>query len=430
MVAKPTLADGQYRGLLNVATLIVLHGPSTASAAIDIESKFTESALGHVQISDYRQFAHGRHHWLAKHPATTSVLSIESLDDEDIASQTLALLPESLPSRRVRVSQRGWIADLGAICEGFYLAGAAGRARGIDPGKPGVPPFGRKLYHANAFRQKGASDDLPRWKIQAIERKASHRIERLIAEDQLSFWLAALDEVLEKLANARFGGLVVDYDGTLCHEDRRFDPLPADITQVLSAHLASGMILGVATGRGKSVRERLHEALPKKYWSQVIVGYYNGGQLFRLSDLDMPDNAERVGSELTSIATAIQQDGLLNQGKITLRDRQITLNPYPGWFNNVQFSFGSILPPDFPLNAESNAAFLALADKYYDPSIENEHTRVAGTDAKLGFGQCALPLVLEHNTPNNSIALVWSDTVGKDGHHAMRPLFRRRQRHM
>ncbi|MDZ4848337.1 MAG: hypothetical protein SGI77_03520, partial [Pirellulaceae bacterium] len=101
-----------------------------------------------------------------------------------------------------------------------------------------------------------------------------------------------------------------------------------------------------------------------------------------------------------------------------------------GWFHNVQFSFGSILPPDFPLNVELNAAFLALADKYYDPLIENEHTRVAGTDAKLGFGQCALPLVLEHNTPNNSIALVWADTVGKDGRHAMRPLFRRRQRHM
>lgn len=330
MAAKPTLADGHYRELLNVPTLIVLHGPSTASAAIDIESKFTESALGHVQLSDYRQFAHGRHHWLAKNPATTAVLSLESPDDEDIASQTLSLLPESLPSRRVRVSHRGWVADLGAICEGFYLAGAAGRARGIDPGRPGVPPFGRKLYHANAFREKRPSDELPRWKVRAIERKASHRIDRLIAEDQLSFWLAALDEVLEKLANERFGGLVVDYDGTLCHEDRRFDPLPADIAQVLSAHLASGMLIGVATGRGISVRERLHEALPKKYWSQVIVGYYNGGQLFRLSDPDLPDNADRVGSKLNSIATAIKQDGLLNQGKITLRDRQITLNPYPG----------------------------------------------------------------------------------------------------
>ena len=61
------------------------------------------------------------------------------------------------------------------------------------------------------------------------------------------------------------------------------------------------------------------------------------------------------------------------------------------------------------------AAFLELTDRYYDSSIENKHTRVAGTDAKLGFGQCALPLILEHNTPNNSIALIWADTPGERG---------------
>lgn len=99
------------------------------------------------------------------------------------------------------------------------------------------------------------------------------------------------------------------------------------------------------------------------------------------------------------------------------------------WFRHVQFSFGAILPADLPLTPAIHKPFLDLANKYYDPSIENEHTRVAGTGAMLGFGQCALPLVLEHNTPNNSVALLWADTVGKDGSHAMRPLFRRRQRH-
>lgn len=99
------------------------------------------------------------------------------------------------------------------------------------------------------------------------------------------------------------------------------------------------------------------------------------------------------------------------------------------WFGNVQFSFGAVLPSDLPLTPSTHGLFLELAKKYYDPSIETEHTRVAGTGAMLGFGECALPLVLEHNTPNNSVALLWADTVGKDGVPAMRPLFRRRQRH-
>jgi len=100
------------------------------------------------------------------------------------------------------------------------------------------------------------------------------------------------------------------------------------------------------------------------------------------------------------------------------------------WYRQVRFSFGAVLPPTLPLSVSTHGPFLALTDKYYDKSIETRHFEVAGTDAKLGFGQCALPLILEHNTPNNSIALLWADTVGAEGRHAMRPLFRRRQRHV
>ena len=45
-------------------------------------------------------------------------------------------------------------------------------------------------------------------------------------------------------------------------------------------------------------------------------------------------------------------------------------------------------------------------DRYYDKTlIEDKHTN---GDVKLGFGECALPLVLAHNTPNNTIPLLWS----------------------
>lgn len=70
-----------------------------------------------------------------------------------------------------------------------------------------------------------------------------------------------------------------------------------------------------------------------------------------------------------------------------------------------------------------------------DPEIQTKHTDVGGVNhIGLGYGGCALPLVLEHNTPNNSVALLWAETDGgsRDGARApaMRPLFRRRQRHV
>lgn len=47
-----------------------------------------------------------------------------------------------------------------------------------------------------------------------------------------------------------------------------------------------------------------------------------------------------------------------------------------------------------------------LSERYYDKELSDEHKG----DARLGFAGCALPVVLSHNTPNNSISLLWGDT--------------------
>lgn len=107
-----------------------------------------------------------------------------------------------------------------------------------------------------------------------------------------------------------------------------------------------------------------------------------------------------------------------------------------GWANNIHFSFGAVLPADLPINAVQARyqKFIDLTNRYYDPSLRTPHTDVGGVEhLGLGYGGCALPLVLDHNTPNNSVALLWAETMGQrseeDSVPAMRPLFRRRQRH-
>lgn len=100
------------------------------------------------------------------------------------------------------------------------------------------------------------------------------------------------------------------------------------------------------------------------------------------------------------------------------------------WFRDVSFTYGSVLPPEVKISPADVPAFAALVEKFYDPSIESRHTKVGGDDVRWGFGGCALPLIIEHNAPNNSIALLWAESNGEDGQHQMRPLFRRRQRHI
>ena len=63
--------------------------------------------------------------------------------------------------------------------------------------------------------------------------------------------------------------------------------------------------------------------------------------------------------------------------------------------------------------------------KYYDPVAFDEHIEVGGTTtAQLGFAGCALPVVLSHNTPNNSVYVLWGSEA-----HGFPGLFPRVSRH-
>ena len=100
-----------------------------------------------------------------------------------------------------------------------------------------------------------------------------------------------------------------------------------------------------------------------------------------------------------------------------------------GWFKGIELTSGMVLEDSVKVGLDTHPRFAELIDAYYDAAIVDKHIEKGGGDARFGFGKCALPLILDHNTPNNSIALLWAETTGDKGAHPMRPLFRRRQRH-
>ncbi len=60
------------------------------------------------------------------------------------------------------------------------------------------------------------------------------------------------------------------------------------------------------------------------------------------------------------------------------------------------------------LTPDSPEKFVDLVEKYYDDSLMDEHAKKGGTkDLKYGFFGCGLPLILHHNSPNNSLFLLW-----------------------
>jgi hypothetical protein len=94
---------------------------------------------------------------------------------------------------------------------------------------------------------------------------------------------------------------------------------------------------------------------------------------------------------------------------------------------NIQCSVQAIqhLPPAIRVTRTGDDPFRPLIEKNYDHSIFDHHIQKGGTpDAKYGYADCGLPVVLHHNTPNNAIALLWSYDD-----RAVRGLFPRVQRH-
>lgn len=99
---------------------------------------------------------------------------------------------------------------------------------------------------------------------------------------------------------------------------------------------------------------------------------------------------------------------------------------------NIEFSYGIVIPGSVTIGKDSEHPIAALCRKYYDPALEGKgkHGGQSGVKEKMfGYANCGLPVVLEHNTPNNSLALLWARTDSPDSPHRMRPLFYRRERH-
>lgn len=113
-------------------------------------------------------------------------------------------------------------------------------------------------------------------------------------------------------------------------------------------------------------------------------------------------------------------------------------------FGNSLITEGMQLPNDLRIATIDKATRIAtpthdgdgpivdLCGRYYDHDLFKrleKHCREAGQeDMKYGYADCALPLILEHNTPNNAIPLLWAETEGKHGQQ-MHPLYFRRDRH-
>lgn len=210
-------------------TISVLYSDWASPAAFDLESKFSEAALGHVQIADYRNFGHGRHNWLDKRSNSTCVLFLITPKCKLLAEQIMEIIPSEIPIITIETSHKGPFGTLSLILGVFEIVKIFGDLLGINPGRPKVAKFGRKLYHLGLKRCINKSDDKSIIKNRNnklwLERKISnnYKINESVKRNLFEVAENHLKNYIKNLVNAHFAGLILDYDGTLCEPDKRFD---------------------------------------------------------------------------------------------------------------------------------------------------------------------------------------------------------------
>ena len=265
--------------LMRRESFCVLYTNALKPASVDIESRFVEAALGPLHTADFRNFGHGRHYWFAKRASETSILALVGDGMGKLAERTLKFLPEDAPTLRVDFDGPAELQALAGLIVGLYISEGAARITGVDPGKPSVPEFGRRLYHLGPGSKRIGQAELNR--LAALRRKG---VKSAINTATTRVWSNDYSMVLGAINAARFTGVVLDYDGTICDQRDRYDPIHPRIAQVIKRLIDVGIVIGVATGRGSSAGKAMRARLPESVWSQILVGYYNGAVITDLGN--------------------------------------------------------------------------------------------------------------------------------------------------
>ncbi len=209
----------QYIDLSKIDNFIVLYGIYGESVAYDIESKLSEAALGSALIADYRNFGHGRHNWFDKKPSNSCIITLISESEELLAEKTLANIPDQIPVICIRTTLNTPLAALDMLIKSFDFVNLLGEIRGIDPGRPGIPEYGSKLYHLKySSLLKYKNRNVNTQEI-AILRKYRKRSIYSFSDNILLQYKDAYLTYVRKLNNTTFSMIAIDYDGTLCDVD-------------------------------------------------------------------------------------------------------------------------------------------------------------------------------------------------------------------
>lgn len=201
-------------------TISLLYGNALKAAAVDLESRFVEAALGNLHAADFRNFAHGRHHWLAKRGASTGVIAFVGATVRELADRTFALLPPETPMLRWDFQGDDALQALAGLVVGLHVAdddregcSAANRVRygfglslttaAYSRGMPGLPSCTTSLTERRFY--DGFDAQLCRSEVETLKNELARWADRMAADVEFDAQTKA-DRAIERFNCYARGG--------------------------------------------------------------------------------------------------------------------------------------------------------------------------------------------------------------------------------
>ncbi|MFT3827902.1 MAG: hypothetical protein QM731_28550 [Chitinophagaceae bacterium] len=183
--------------------------------------------------------------------------------------------------------------------------------------------------------------------------------------------------------------------------------------------------------RAKKMQEELEEDLKTKLGNDAKEGHSKFKMLFLMDDFSASgssylkvDDEQKLSGKIAALYRSLYGEGSDLQEVFDTESLEIHIILYictEQAFEKIQSAIPEITKhyPKTPklhvlhlikntvkIVSPRDKEIVEICEKndYYDDDIEDKHTG----NVKLGYKQCALPLILEHNTPNNSLSILWA----------------------
>ncbi|MES3007441.1 MAG: HAD-IIB family hydrolase [Pseudomonadota bacterium] len=301
--AQPFIAEAVLRGALTV-----VYSPLLRPIATDLESKLSEGALLHTQLTDLRSFAHGRHLWLAQRPQDCAILALIEPSLSDLWDDMRKKFPAEIPTFSMHLAGADPVHLVAGLVAQMHVVGSVGRLLGRDPGRPDVPSFGREIHYADLResiplpQETGPAEEQSKYEVLGAH-WPSQRDHGTIRRAAQSF--------RRTIQSQRFRAVVFDYDGTLSRSQKKDEPPSEEVLNQLIRLVRADVLVGIASGRGDSLQLCLQEVLPSDVLEKLLLCLYNGGWISTADvPFAMPDQTSEFLSHVTRIVVRLKSQGV------------------------------------------------------------------------------------------------------------------------